>query len=238
MSHRNIRPVNTIAAGLVLLFTHAALAQAPLPPPAPPADPAILGAPPPPPGVVGTGTSTVVGRVSQMLINPNGDVDGFLLEDGTQVQFPPHLSAALVQRVTVGAKVSVQGFRAYNVPVFHALLITNRATSATIVDQPPDPSVPAPPPQPLTTLQASGSVSKLLYTDRGDLNGVLLADSTIVHFPPHIGMQIQTTLRTGDSLSASGYGTQNRFGRSLEATTLTVNGRSPITVYAPPLPPR
>lgn len=238
MSHHHLRPLNIIATGLALVVTHAAFAQAPPPPPAPPAAPGALGAPPPPPGVGDIGTSTVAGRVSQMLINSNGDVDGFLLEDGTQVQFPPHLSATFVQSVGVGADVSVQGIRAYNVPVFHASLITNRATNASIVDQPPDPSIPPPSPRPLTALQASGSVSKLLYTDRGDLNGVLLADSTIVHFPPHIGMQMQTSLRTGDSLSASGYGTQNRFGRSLEATTLTVNGQSPIAVYAPPPPAR
>jgi hypothetical protein len=177
------------------------------------------------------------GRVTQFLTNPNGDVDGFLLQDGTQVQFPPHLSAALVRVVRPGDSVEVQGFRGAQVPVVHALTITNSTTQQNIVDQPPRPdALPPPPPAPgsLGALKASGAITRLLYTDRGDLNGFLLADNTTVHFPPPAGLQLNSQLKAGEQIAASGYGTQNSFGRSLEATSISINGGTAIAVNGAP----
>ncbi|BBO35151.1 OB-fold nucleic acid binding domain-containing protein [Lacipirellula parvula] len=51
------------------------------------------------------------GAVSELSVNPHHDVDGFTLEDGTVVKFPPHQSAALAALATVGTKVEVRGRR-------------------------------------------------------------------------------------------------------------------------------
>jgi len=32
------------------------------------------------------------GKAAQFLINPHGEIDGLLLDDGTEIHTPPHLS--------------------------------------------------------------------------------------------------------------------------------------------------
>ncbi|MFS2056236.1 hypothetical protein ACEN8K_46515, partial [Variovorax sp. CT11-76] len=54
----------------------------------------------------------------------------------------------------------------------------------------------------LDALSAQGRIDRLLYTDRGDVNGVLLADQTIVRFPPHVGAMYRGQLRPGAELHA------------------------------------
>jgi hypothetical protein len=213
-----------VALTLALGAANTTFAQLPPPPP--------LGAPPPP--VYGTAATPVAtGRIAQFLINPNGDVDGLLLADGTQVNFPPHLSVPLLEIARVGDTVSVQGFRGYGAGAVHAAVITNTATSRSMVDQPPSPDRPPPPPAALTALNANGRVVRLLHADMGELNGAILDDGMIVRFPPPFGVQLQSVLQPNVQLTASGYGTQNAYGRALEATSLAINGQAPITVYGP-----
>jgi hypothetical protein len=118
------------------------------------------------------------------------------------------------------------------------MVITNTTTRQSMVDQPPSPDRPPPPPAALIALNANGRVVRLLHADMGELNGAILEDGTIVRFPPPFGAQLQTVLLANVQLTATGYGTQNAYGRALEATTLAINGQAPITVYGPgPMPP-
>jgi hypothetical protein len=84
-----------VVAALAIALIPAACTFAQVPPPPPP------GVAPPP--AYGNATAPIVtGRITKFLINPNGDVDGLLLGDGTQVNFPPHLSAALTHGQRTG----------------------------------------------------------------------------------------------------------------------------------------
>jgi hypothetical protein len=51
------------------------------------------------------------GAIRRFLINPHGEVDGFLLADGTLVKFPPHMAGELTAAVKIGDTVSVRGIR-------------------------------------------------------------------------------------------------------------------------------
>jgi hypothetical protein len=44
-------------------------------------------------------------------MNPHGEVDGLLLNDGTQINFPPHMTDELVGAVKPGQQVGIQGDR-------------------------------------------------------------------------------------------------------------------------------
>jgi hypothetical protein len=191
-----------------------------------------------PPAYGAAAAPVAAGRISRFLLNPNGDVDGLLLADGTQVNFPPHLSQTLLQITKVGDTVSVQGLRGYGAgATIHATSITNTGTNRSIIDEPPAPgAVPAPPPA-LTPLSAKARVSRVLYAERGEMNGALLEDGTIVRFPPPIGVQLQNRLQPRSLLSASGYGTENVHGRVLEATSLAIDGQAPTGPGTPPAPP-
>ncbi|MGO9935640.1 MAG: hypothetical protein ACLPV8_28055 [Steroidobacteraceae bacterium] len=193
--------------------------------------------PPPPPGVApsppgAVAAPVVTGRIKTLLMNPNGDIDGLLLTDDTQVNFPPHLSEALLQIARIGDTVSVQGFRGYGAGVLHATVITNTSSGRSMIDEPPAPDR-QPPPLALTAITASGHVSQLLHADMGEVNGALLDDGTIVRFPPPFGVQLQNVLQPNVQLTATGFGTQKGLGRALEATSLAINGQAAISVYGP-----
>lgn len=215
-----------LVATACLCAGSAAFAQLPPPPPGGPAPhpprPFMAAAP-------DTGTTIVTGRVQQWLLNPNGEADGLLLSNGTQVAFAPHLSAAVMQMLQPGDTVQVSGWRAPNVPVLRALALV--ANGRSVSDQPPPAPGMAPPPlrEPgaLAAMAAGGRVERLLYTDRGDIHGVVLDDRTIVRFPPHIGVVYGAQLQPGAPLHARGWGTRSAQGTALEATSL---GRTADTV--------
>ena len=122
-------------AAACLLAGSTAFAQVPPPPPGGPVPPPPLGATAPEAGTVASG------RVQQWLINPSGEADGLLLNDGTQVAFPPHLSAAVMQMLKPGDTVHVSGWRAPNVPVVRMQSLV--ANGRSLVDQPPAPGMAA-----------------------------------------------------------------------------------------------
>jgi hypothetical protein len=112
---------------------------------------------------------------------------------------------------------------------------------------PPPPAWGAPPPPASGPAQpglVSGVVSHFLLTPRGELEGVLLADGTEVHTPPHLTDQLAAAVRIGDQVQAQGW----RIGaiNMIEAYTMTdlrtgqtvVNqGPPPPGSRPPPLPP-
>ncbi|MDR6672270.1 hypothetical protein [Xanthomonas sp. 1678] len=226
-----------IAAATAAAQVPAPLTAAAAPPPAPPAAPAP---PPPPAAPVAAAPVRVEGTVERFMLNPNGDVDGLWLRDGTQVGFPPHLSAELQAAVRSGDAVTVQGYRLGTLPLLQASAIGARRSGKQVVDRPPNPlaAPPAPPTPPaLNPMQAEGRIERLVYGPRGETAGVLLSDGTVVRMPPHVAMQYATLLRVGAPLSVSGFGVATAAGRSLEATQLGRDRATQRTLFAPPAPP-
>jgi hypothetical protein len=167
-------------------------------------------------------TTLVQGSVAQYLMNPDGFVDGLLLSDNTIIRFPPHLGQVLVQTVSRRDVVRVEGF--YESPgSLHALSIIDLQSQRSVVDTPPSPRHP-PPPRPGSVprqpLSASGTIRVLTHGKRGEVDGVVLSDGTLIHFPPPVGVQFAALLREGSPLAATGSGISNESGRSLEATAI------------------
>ena len=211
--------------------------QAPRPMPIGPADRAL------PPGRDGeaAGMATLDARVQQWLLNPNGEVDGLLLADGTQVAFPPHLSASVQQAMKLGDAVQVSGWRTPGAPVLSAARLN--ANGRSVVDQPPAPGSAPRDPAALTAMSASGRVARPLYTGRGDVNGVMLDDGSIVRFPPHVGAELAAMLQPGSTLHAKGWGSRGPLGSAIEATAIgpTADGLRALFAgpgMAPPPGPR
>ncbi len=217
--------ISGITTGLLLGSISTVCAQGPVlaPTPHPAAAPAAQPMPP------AQGTPAAVGQVQLYLLNPDGEVDGLLLADGTVVKFPPHLSGALTAAVTPGASVSVVGFPGVVTPygrAVHGVSITNTATGQTVVDQP----APTPPVPPFlralarTSLTVSGTVARFLMNPPGDVDGLVLTSGEEVRFPPHLGPTVVRALggRAGTAIAASGYGARNAFGTTVEADSMLV----------------
>jgi hypothetical protein len=77
------------------------------------------------------------GVVRQYTLTPRGDVDGFILNDGTEVKLPPHLTSQIVFAVRPGDAVTIRGLKAQALPMVDAASVTNFATGATVVDTGP-----------------------------------------------------------------------------------------------------
>lgn len=71
----------------------------------------------------------VNGKVLSFTPNRHGDVDGFLLEDKTEVKFPPHMSEALQALVKPGSAVTIEG-RRHETPEGSVHLHADRITDA------------------------------------------------------------------------------------------------------------
>src|SRR5207244_3197772 len=81
-------------------------------------------------------------------------------------------------------------------------------------------------------MSASGVIKALTYAPKGEIDGAVLDNGTIVHVPPPVGMQYANLFRVGATLAASGYGTLNSYGRSFEATAIGPSANQMQTVAA------
>jgi hypothetical protein len=243
----NLATRRMIAAGLLAVSVTSfgmigpVLAQeaAPRPPvpgeqsaPPPPLPGAQQPVPPAPPDRATQATS-VRGTVSQYMMNPDGLVDGVLLSDDTIVRFPPHMSQQLVQSVKPRDLVSVDGFIEYQGTI-HATTITNPASQQSVVDIPSSPQNPPPGPgqEVRQPMNATGTIKVLTHAARGEIDGAVLDNGTIVHFPAPVGTRYANLFQVGAPLAAVGYGTINTYGRSLEATSIGPSADHMQTVNA------
>jgi hypothetical protein len=203
----------------------------PLPPPLPAQQPV--------PPDRATQATSIRGTVSQYMMNPDGAVDGVLLSDDTIVRFPPHMSQQLVQTVKPQDLVSVDGFIEYQGTI-HATKITNPASQRSVVDTPPSPQNPPPGPgqEVRQLISANGTIKVLTHAARGEIDGAVLDNGTIVHFPPPVGTQYANLFQVGAQLAAVGNGTINPYGRSLEATSIGPSADHLQTVTAIDVRPR
>jgi hypothetical protein len=223
--------------------TNLASAQpVPLQPPAGP-----IAAPPPPPAYDAQPLPETRGTVQRFTLTPGGELDGFLLTDGTEVHLPPHLSDQLAAAVRPGDPVSVRGYRSLVAPLIVAATVTDTSTNQTVVDQgPPPPGArprPLPPGVPSPGSQQTsfnGRVQTSLYGPAGDLNGAVLYDGTIVRMPPREAYQFASLLTPGQMLTVQGWALSTSYGRVVDAWTVgpaSAQAAPPVAPFAPP-PPR
>jgi hypothetical protein len=120
------------------------------------------------------------GIVKQYTLTPRGDVDGLILNDGTEVTLPPHLTSQIVFAVRPGDVVTIRGLKARALPLIDAASVTNFATGASVVDNGP----PGGPDRFASEQTISGKIAAQLHGKRGEINGAVLDNGTIVRLPP------------------------------------------------------
>lgn len=174
------------------------------------------------------------GRVEQLLVNPFGEVDGLVLDHGVLVTFPKHMGRQLASTVKRGDSVEVKG--APEAPgQVKGYVVTNRRTNRSVVvrDKPwGEVKVPGHIRRMgLKPMRADGKVRHLRHGKRGEVNGLVLSDGTVVRFPKHVSYRFASLFQVGQEVSASGYGTQNGNGRALEVTALGPAGSPPEPIY-------
>lgn len=240
MNRSSFLPRSLAAVSALMLLGSLMAAQAQALPPAPPPGAGPVAAPLAPPAPPATYDAAMTaqapvmeGRVSRFLINPYGEVDGLMVGDRTVVKFPPHLSQTLQNAVRPGQSVRVFG-QAEAAGVIKADAIVNLANGQTVIDRPPafDANPPLPPhlrAAQLRQLSVRGKIALVLTGPRGEANGVILDDGSIVRFAPD---SLRTPLEPGAPFAANGLGTRNSLGTAIEAIDVGASADSLQPLYS------
>jgi hypothetical protein len=170
------------------------------------------------------------GKVAQYALTPRGDVDGLILADGTEVHVPPGLSTQLAFSIKPGDAVTIHGLKAKAVPLIMAGSITNDATGATVSVSGRGPRGDA------TEIEVEGRIKAQLHSPRGDVDGVLLADGTIIRLPPPEAQRLAASLTPGSTVFARGLGSASPLGKVVGAQALGPD-KEHVQSVAGPRPP-
>ncbi|KAH0441835.1 hypothetical protein A8H39_27710 [Paraburkholderia fungorum] len=159
------------------------------------------------------------GTVTRFLLNPHGELDGFVLGSRQlqQVHFPPHLSRQVARLVAVGDTVRVRGVKPRGADMIAAVSVMSK-TGKVILDEGPhrDGEKHHHPDAERTPMEASGEVLLSLFGPKGELRGALLDDGTSLRMPPHAAAELASYLAPGAHVHAWGRGIRNRHGRTVE----------------------
>jgi hypothetical protein len=177
---------------------------------------------------------TAEATASRLLINPFGDVDGVLLDNGTIVTFPPHMGEQLAAAVRAGDTLLIKGYPEKPTQIKGYVIVNKRSNQTVAVQPKPKPAAKIPKHLRsigLKEMSAEGEVRHVRYGGHGDVNGLILSDGTILRFPREIAHRFAGLFQVGQRIVASGYGTENEFGRAIEVTALAPQGQTPQPLY-------
>ena len=165
-------------------------------------------------------TVEVNGVVKHLLMNPSGKVDGFILNDGTQIYTPPHLSSQVTKTALINERVNVIGVKDHD-RLITATRVMNVYTNKVVEIVAPTPKIAnvRAVRTGMQQLQARGKIKSKIFGKEGELKGVILSDSSIVRFGPKVAEKAK--FEVGQQIKVSGYGTKNSNGKSLEATSIS-----------------
>jgi hypothetical protein len=139
------------------------------------------------------------GEVVCILLDPRGDLDGFLLKDGTLVRVRP---AAPDPRLLVGSNVRAEGEGTSS--FIRADKVTLTSTGAVLDLSTPPRAVRVP--RVLTMLVGSSTILRVVNDRGGRLDTLVLEDGSIVKLPPTLRDQAGDSLSVGTKLTARGIG--------------------------------
>lgn len=159
---------------------------------------------------------TVIGTVKKFLINPNGDIDGLLLDDKTQVTFAPGHSKHIQEAIFLNDKIEVVGIREVG-SVVSATMITNKKTNNEVnMDEEVANKVPTN----VKEMSVQGRIEEQLFGPAGDLNGVILKDGTIVHINTNLIEDSNVNVNLGQRIKVKGTGVKNKYGKAVMAESI------------------
>lgn len=160
---------------------------------------------------------TVEGAVRDVTTAPRGEVDGVVLDDGTVVHWPPHLEDRFRSLAARGERIRVMGRRERgpegDVHLEVETLTNLRSKVSAENDGPPPPPRgprlrrrgPAPlPPAVGEAKTVTGTVRRYTTAPRGEVDGAILEDGTVIHWPPHLEDRFRDLAARGERIRVSG----------------------------------
>lgn len=156
--------------------------------------------PAPPPAFSDTPV-TVTGSVTAFKYTRRGEVDGFYLDNGTEVRFPKHRAWEVTQVVAVGSSVQVDGIQHFgrrgDIHV-KAQVITNLTTNARVVIE--------------EVVSVRGQIENYTYSLSGRIDGLILSTGDTVKIPRHMSGYISSRLPIGTPVQVDGVRKTGKYG--------------------------
>lgn len=177
---------------------------------------------------------TFQGKVVQYDLSPHGDIDGVILDSGLEVHTSPRQATEVAAAVRPGDRVTIHGLKARELSLVRARSLTNDTSAATVVDNEGSRGqeehghggeherhrghhggsgrgAPG---------EVQGRIKMQLHDPDGDVDGVLLADGTIVHFPSQMATAKAAQLAPGQNLFVQGDVNLSGLGKLVNARAL------------------
>ncbi|HEV2186279.1 MAG TPA: hypothetical protein VGR70_03680 [Stellaceae bacterium] len=163
------------------------------------------------------------GKVTSYSLTVKDEVDGVILDDGTEVHIASRLSSELTFAIKPGDAVTVHGLKATAAAMVQALSIANDASGARIVDtfqpaNPPDRPADTPP----RMFEARGRIKMPLHAPDGRVDGVLLEDGTIIRLAAGYNPPADC-LAAGKDIVATGTGVTSLLGKVMETRSVALD---------------
>ncbi|MBI1777858.1 MAG: hypothetical protein HYR63_21160 [Proteobacteria bacterium] len=184
----------------------------------------------------------VSGTFERFLLNPRGEADGMILADGTEVHFPPHMSAEVCAAIRPGekTKVTIRGVRPRVGDLIAAVAIAT-ADGRRIFDNGPPKGhdeekahkhQAKPKREPM---DVDGIVRRILHGPKGEARGALLEDGRIVRFAAKDAEAVASLLAPGRPLAVRGEGLTSALGTVIEAHEMgsSLDGLRPLKARKP-----
>ena len=164
-----------------------------------------------------------------------GDVDRVILDGGMEVHTSPHQAAEVAAAIRPGDTVTVHGLKARELNLVRARSLTNDTSAAAVIDNGDssrdedherdggrghhrghrrgggERGAPG---------EVQGKIKMQLHDTDGDVDGVLLADGTIVHFPSPTATAKAAQLGPGQNLFVQGDVNVSDLGKLVNARAL------------------
>ncbi len=164
-------------------------------------------------------TTVVRGVVERFTIAPKGETHGLVLDDGTEVRWPPYLGAKVKDLVARNDRVRVTGWieagkKKKDGPHFKAIAIANLTTNESVDLTEGPPGAPS--------LTVRGVVERFTIAPKGETHGLVLDDGTEVRWPPYFQDRVRTVVRVNDKVRATGWVDVGKKGdKHVKARTIT-----------------
>ena len=190
-----------------------------------------------PSGSVPSDLATVRGKIDRFTLSAEGQPDGFILADGTEVHVHAYLAPKLQATVRRGEPVTVRGFRAAGMPFFSASSVISEVNHGVVTDTGNPGSGGWALPPAATTISLEGTIERPIHRADGAVSGAFLTNGVEVRLPDGISADWPNLFKPGQSMAVTGEDIQTEYGRVIRVEMLgpSASQLSPVTPgYQPP----